>query len=303
VELRYPATAGYTVLPVPYEGTVCYAKGTAAGPAAILAASQQIQWFDEELQLEFYRPGVATRPAVEAAADPAEQMARLRTAALEIFRSETFLLALGGEHSIIAPLVAACARARGPISVLQIDAHADLRDTYEGSKHSHACVMRRVLESTADLCQVGVRSYSREEYNACPKQIAAPIRPDAIESDPAWIECALEQLGPKVYVTLDMDGLDPSIAPGVGTPEPGGLSWRQVTGLLRRLCAEREVVAADVVETRPLGANHITECTAARLSGPPTAAAESSLSIRELPGLGRSLPADGRHGADKDLPA
>jgi len=261
-----PATARYAVLPVPYEGTSTYKLGTAAGPAAILDASQQVELFDEELHGEFISPGITTCPPVPPADTPAGQMRRVRDVAGPLVGAGAFLLALGGEHSITAPLVAACAEVHPDLSVLQIDAHADLRDRYGGSKHSHACVMRRVLETTGRIAQVGVRSYSREEFLSRGKEISNLITPETVSGDPHWIDRTLSLLSETVYVTIDIDGLDPSIAPGVGTPEPGGLTWQQVTALLRRLCACREVVAADVVEVRPIPPNHVTEFVAARLA-------------------------------------
>ena len=260
------APARYAVLPVPYEGTVSYAPGTAGGPAAILDASQQVELFDEELHVAYADAGVATLPAVAPADEPAEQMRRVRQAAQPMVEAGTFLLTVGGEHSITAPLVAACAERYGPLSVLQVDAPADLRDTYDGSKHSHACVMSRVLETTESICQVGIRSYSEAEYRAHPRRIEQAFTPRRIADDAGWIDRALERLGETVYITVDMDGLDPSIAPGVGTPEPGGLSWAQVTSLLRRTCAQRRVVGADVVEVRPIPPSHVTEFVAARLA-------------------------------------
>jgi len=260
------ASARYAVLPVPYEGTATYMKGTASAPAAIIEASHHVELFDEEMKCEFSLPGVATLPPVAPAGDPAVQMSRVKGAALPIVRSGRFLLALGGEHSITAPLVEACAAAYGSISVLQIDAHADLRDSYLGTKHSHACVMRRVLETTPNICQVGIRSYSQEEQLACPERAAAFITPRAIARDMSWVDRAIRMLPAPVYITVDVDGLDPSIAPGVGTPEPGGLTWQQVLKLLRGVCARRQVVAADVVEARPIPPNHVTEFVAARLA-------------------------------------
>lgn len=260
------ATARYGVLPVPYEATVSYKSGTAKGPAAILDASLQVEWFDEELHREFVQAGVATYGAVEAADDPAEQVRRVYEAAGRIVRSGKFLLMLGGEHSITPPAVRAVADAYAPLSVLQIDAHGDLRDRYHGSPNSHACAMRRVLEITDRLCQVGIRSYSLEEYESCPHQVANFITPAYIAKGTDWMDRALSLLGPSVYVTIDIDGLDPALAPGTGTPEPGGLTWGQTTGLLRRVCTERRVVAADIVEVRPLGAHHVTEFLAARLA-------------------------------------
>jgi agmatinase len=266
--LADPATARYAVLPVPYEGTVSYKTGTAAGPAAILDASTQVETFDEELRREFIDAGVATYPAVKAARDPAEQMRRVRAAAEPILRAGKFLLTLGGEHSITAPLVAAATAVHGALAVLQIDAHADLRDRYDGSEHSHACVMRRVLEMTDRLCQVGIRNFSLEESRDCPQQVARFITPAVMASDPRWVDRALALLGEdrKVYLTIDIDGLDPAIAPGTGTPEPGGLSWPQTLELVRAVCTRRTVVAADIVEVRPIPPNHVTEFLAARLA-------------------------------------
>jgi len=260
------AAARYAVLPVMYEGTVSYLSGTAAGPGAIIDASQQVELFDEELKAEFHQAGVATLEALAPAGTPDEEMRRVRAAAEPVMRDGKFLLTLGGEHSITAPLVEAAAAVHGEISVLQIDAHADLRDRYGGTKHSHAAVMRRVLETTQRICQVGIRNFSREEYEQCRPQIDRLITPEMVATAPDWIDRAMELLGEKVYLTVDIDGLDPAFAPGTGTPEPGGLSWRQVCRLLRRLCSEREVVAADIVEVRPIPPNHVTEFLAARLA-------------------------------------
>jgi agmatinase len=260
------ATARYAVLPVPYEGTVSYKAGTAEGPREILDASQQVELFDEELMGEFFEAGIATLPAVPSADDPGEQMARVRAAAEPVMRAGKFLLTLGGEHSITAPLVEAAAAAMGPLSVLQIDAHADLRDTYGWTKHSHACVMRRVLATTGRICQVGIRNFSREEYEQCPQQVARFLTPEIVATNANWVDRALDLLDATVYVTVDIDGLDPSVAPGTGTPEPGGLSWRQVTTLLRRVCTRRRVIGADIVEVRPIPPNHVTEFAAARLA-------------------------------------
>lgn len=266
--LSDPATARYAVLPVPYEGTVSYKTGTAAGPAAILEASMQVETFDDELRAEFIDAGVATYPAVEPADNPAEQMRRVRAAAEPILRAGKFLLTLGGEHSITAALVAATTAVHGALTVLQIDAHADLRDRYDGSEYSHACVMRRVLGLAERICQVGIRNFSLEESRDCPDQVARLITPAVIASDPNWVNRALGLLGPakKVYLTIDIDGLDPSIAPGTGTPEPGGLTWPQTLELVRAVCTRRTVVAADIVEVRPIPPNHVTEFLAARLA-------------------------------------
>ena len=256
----------YVVLPVPYEGTVSYLPGTAGGPAAILDASAQVEYFDEELRGEFVQAGIATCPLLAPAPGPQEQMLRVRQAAEPIVQADRFLLTLGGEHSITAPLVELMVQRQGPLSVLQIDAHADLRESYQGSPFSHGSVMRRVLERTGSLCQVGIRSFSREEHESCPEQVRNFITPQVIARQADWIDRAMALLGPKVYVTIDIDGFDPAFAPGTGTPEPGGLDWAQVTGLLRRVCRQRRVVGADIVEVRPIPPSHITEYLAARLA-------------------------------------
>jgi agmatinase len=259
-------TSRYAVLPVPYEGTVSYLPGTVDGPAAILSASAQVEYLDEEFGGEFVQAGIMTLPMVPAALDPQEQMQRVRGAARPIVQEGKFLLTLGGEHSITAPLVELMAGRHGEISVLQIDAHSDLRDEYRGSRFSHACVMRRVLETTDSISQVGIRSYSTPEAQQCPEQVRKFFTPSRIAAQGDWIDRVLASLRGKVYVTVDIDGFDPAFAPGTGTPEPGGLDWRQVTSLLRRVCREREVVAADIVEVRPIPPGHITEYLAARLA-------------------------------------
>jgi len=268
--------AGYAVLPVPYEGTVTFMRGTADAPAAIIDASAQIEEFDEELARDFRAAGIITLSPILPAETPEEQMRRVASVARTIVRGGKFLLTLGGEHSITAPLVRAMAEQHGGISVLQIDAHADLRDTYDGSPCSHACVMRRVLEVTDRLAQVGIRNYSQQEYLECPRQVENFITPTVVESDPDWSKRVLSLLGAKVYVTVDVDGFDPAYVPGTGTPEPGGLTWRQVTGLLRRVCAEREVVGADIVEVVPVPGQKVSEFLAARLAYKIIAYIESS---------------------------
>lgn len=261
-----PATSRYAVLPILYEKTVSYKTGTAAGPIAIIEASAHMELYDEELGEEFHCAGIATYPIIQPAAGPEEEIRRILEAAVPILKDGKFLLSLGGEHSITGSLVRSVADACGDISVLQIDAHADLRNSYEGSEHSHASVMRRVLEVTDRICQVGIRSVSMEEVQQCPKQAENFITATQVHSDEGWVDRVLDLLGPTVYVTVDIDAFDPSVAPGTGTPEPGGMTWQQVTRLLRRVCTERNVVAADIVEVRPISPNHITEVLAARLA-------------------------------------
>jgi len=258
---------GYAVIPVPYEGTVCFGRGTSRGPAAILDVSPHMEWYDEETGVELDRCGIVTGPPVPRADDPAEQMRRVYDTCLAHHEAGRFPLLLGGEHSITAPAVRAAADVIGPVSVLQLDAHADLRDAYTGGKYSHAAVMRRVSEITDSFVQVGVRSYSKAEADECPDAIARVITPRQVRGDWAGsVEAVLSRLRENVYVTVDMDVFDPSAAPGVGTPEPGGLGWMEATGLLRAVSEARTIRAADVVETAPIPGQCVTEFTAARLA-------------------------------------
>ena len=160
-------------------------------------------------------------------------------------------MALGGEHALTTPLVAGVVEHHPGVSVLQIDAHADLRDSYMGDPHSHASAMRRTLEH-APCVQVGIRNLSAPEAAAIPSLPTTVFYDWNMRDDPRWMDVVVDSLADKVYVTIDLDGLDPAIMPAVGTPEPGGLSWREVTALLKKVMRQREVVACDVVELCPL---------------------------------------------------
>ena len=264
-----PLTARYRIIPVPYEKTVCFLGGTAKGPEAILDVSDQMEHFDEELLCDWTRQGIATFPPIPPADTPEKMFDRIyQTVKQEAyFQPDKFPIFLGGEHSITPPIVRAASETYGTICVLQFDAHADLRDAYTGGKFSHASAMRRVLEITPHLVGVGIRSFSEEEYLECPKQIATLLTPRMfMQEREHCIMTILERLTEYVYITVDIDVFDPAFAPGTGTPEPGGLDWFQVTEVLRRVCAAKKVVGADVVEVAPLGGNHVvTEFLAARL--------------------------------------
>jgi len=260
------AAAKFAILSIPYEATVTFEAGARLGPRAIITASQQVELFDEEYGREFHRCGVATLPPVEPhAGGPAEMVERVYQAARRVVRDGKFLIALGGEHSITSGLVRAVRAKHKRLSVLQIDAHADLRDTYQGSPYSHACVMRRVIEMGVPVVGVGIRNYSLDEHRFMMKQDIHPISPRRMREDPDWIVEAVESLSDEVYVSIDIDGFDPAAAPGTGTPEPGGIDWFQACDLLRATAANRRIVAADVVEVAPLPGSVQTEFLAAKL--------------------------------------
>lgn len=260
------ATARFAVLPIPYDATASFGTGAREGPRAIITASQQIELYDEALRRTVPREGVATLPPLDPDARGPEFMhERVRRAARRVVRDGKLLIGLGGDHSITSGLVRAVRSRHKTLSVLQIDAHADLRDRYQNSPYSHACVMRRLHELSVPSVGVGIRSFSAEEARFIRTAKLPIVSARTCHKSPAWIDEVVAQLGATVYVTIDIDAFDPAYAPGTGTPEPGGLTWYQVTDLLAIVSQHRRIVAADVVEVRPLPPSNVTEFLAARL--------------------------------------
>jgi agmatinase len=240
------------ILPVPLDRTTSYVPGTRNGPREILQASSHMELWDEELGADIHEVGIFTLPEMEL---PFGEMLpvidEIRRVASEILSRDKFLVTLGGEHSITPPLVAAAAERYPGMTVLQIDAHADLRDSYMGTPHNHACAMRRSLEY-APVTQVGIRSMSTEEAKAVESLDTRIFYDVSMRNDPRWIDEVVDGLGDTVYLSIDVDGLDPAIMPATGTPEPGGLSWYEILALLRTTMARKKVVACDVVELSPV---------------------------------------------------
>jgi agmatinase len=264
-ELADPETARFAVLPVPYDGTTSYMPGTRLGPRAIITASQQVEWFDPDFDGEFVDAGICTLAALEPRVDSPESMLKtVRQAAANVVRQGQFLVMLGGEHSLTSAAVSAVRKRHRKLSVLQIDAHADLRSSYEGSPWSHACVMRRLHEDGVPFIGVGIRSYSDEEARYMRRHDIRPVRPSEWHDTDSWIDRVVAALTETVYITVDIDGFDPAMAPGTGTPEPGGLDWNRFCRLLRAVARHRTIVAADVVETIPTPGTVVTEFLAAR---------------------------------------
>lgn len=261
-----PKKARYAILPLPYDGTVSYQTGTRNGPRAIITASQQVELFDEEYGKEFTAAGVMTcDPVAPEMAGPREMHESVYQAARQVLAKKKFLIALGGEHSLTSGLVRAVKQKHKKLSVLQIDAHADLRAEYEGTPYSHAAVMRRVVEMGIPVVAVGIRNYSLGEHQFMKKHGITPVSVREVRTNADWLPQVIEQLTDNVYVTIDIDGFDPAYAPGTGTPEPGGLDWFQVTDLLKATAMFRNIVAADVVEVLPQPGTAQTEFLAAKL--------------------------------------
>jgi agmatinase len=251
-ETRSFDDSAVVILPIPVDRTTSYVPGTRNGPREILIASSHMELWDEEVGTDVHGVGIFTMPEMELPFGELEPlMAEIRRVASEVLARDKFLVALGGEHSITPPLVAAAAARSGGLSVLQIDAHADLRDCYMGTPHNHACAVRRALEY-APVTQVGIRSLSAEEAQALPSLNTKIFYDATMRRDPHWIDRVVDTLSETVYITIDVDGLDPAIMPATGTPEPGGLSWYEILALLRATIARKTVVACDVVELSPL---------------------------------------------------
>jgi len=253
------------VMQVPYDGTTSFRAGTREGPHAIISASRQVEFYDRELDRDVAEElGIHTLPEMEPDTGSAEKtVRRVQEMAADVISDGKFPVMLGGEHSVSAGAVAALAAKHSDLSVLQIDAHADLRDEYEGTRFNHACAMRRIRDHVKTTVQVGVRSVCREEVDYIRKSKLG----DRVHWGAEFSESkVLSQLTGRVYVTIDLDGFDPSECPGVGTPEPGGLKWLQALKLLRAVSREKEVVGFDVVELMPIPGTVQSEFFAAKLA-------------------------------------
>ncbi|MEK7867218.1 MAG: agmatinase [Planctomycetota bacterium] len=257
----------YVVLPIPYERTTTYRKGTADGPDAILEASAQVELFDDELRQETYTRGVHTlalpHPTLSAV-EPEELPEILEEYPHRVGKSQT-LYSLGGEHSISYGLVKGYKAIYPDLTVLQIDAHADMREEYEGSKFNHACVMARIV-TECPAVQVGVRSFCADE---APRLDKKPLRTffgsSKLDAKKTAKE-VLASLSKHVYVTIDLDGMDPAAMPAVGTPEPGGLTWYELLTILRPVFTKKRVVGVDLNELCPIEGENVSQFTAAKLA-------------------------------------
>ena len=238
------------VLPVAYEGTVSFGTGTGAGAMAIVNASRYMEHYEEETDAEVYKIGIHTLEEFAPRETPEAMMDALYEHSKEILKTDKFLCMLGGEHSVSAPIIRAHAEKYHNLSVLQIDAHADLRDEYDGTKHSHASIMARVVKDLRiPSVQVGIRSISADEARAIDAGLPTKIFwAKDIVGRTDWIDAAIEGLTENVYLTIDIDGLDPSLVPTTGTPEPGGLGWYETLHLIRKLASRKRVVGMDLVE-------------------------------------------------------
>ena len=253
-----PGKARFHIIPVPYEKTVSYGGGTGEGPAAIIEASDQLETYDQ-LGGEPCRAGIYTHPTIDCRGEAGDVLLRIRERVRDVAAQGNLPFVLGGEHTVSYGAV---------MGVVQFDAHADLRENYEGSIWSHACVMKRLVDEGVALFQVGVRAMSLDEQavrDEFPAQITAYDARDICR--PPLHDLSLPPHFPeKIYITVDIDGLDAALMPATGTPVPGGLGWWQLLDLIAAVARQRQVVGMDLVEFAPIRGLHVYDFTAADLA-------------------------------------
>jgi agmatinase len=265
--------AKVVILPIPYEATTTYRRGCENGPDAILEASQQVEYYDDDHDREWWPIGLYTHKAIADTRNghsvPSEEMLRgVQDTVAKLVADGKFVISLGGEHSITTGIVEAYRQANPgeSFTVVQIDAHGDLRHEYEGSIHNHACVMRRIVDMGLPTVQIGIRSICKEEADLIRDRQLTVIRAREIALQPDWMNRALNGIQtPKVFLTIDLDGIDPTLIPGVGTPEPGGLNWFSLLTFLEKVFQGHEVIGCDVMELAPINDSVVSEFTAAKL--------------------------------------
>ena len=260
--------AKIVILPLCYEQRPSYGSGSQSGPYHILNASVQLESMDEETGEDWTHRNIHTLAPLFPSDDPEPAVHEMQHAARNVLAQKKFLLSLGGDHAISIGPIRAAAELYPDIGVLQIDAHLDLRDEWNGSRFNHACVMRRVFaDMNLQVVPVGIRSYSPEEADFIQNTNISPFYAHEIDPlDTTWINQVVAALPPRVYITIDLDGLDPSVLPGTGTPEPGGLSYRQLVHLIKAVGRKREVVAADITELAKIEGTQVSEFTAAKIA-------------------------------------
>jgi agmatinase len=254
--------ASIVILPLPYDQTSTWIKGADKGPEAVIQASANMELYDIETDSQVYLKGIFTDSPLQTALPPEGMVSLVQERITQLLTDGKFPVIVGGEHSVSIGAVKACAQKTEDMSVLQLDAHADLRDEYDDSKFNHACVMARIKEFCPAV-QVGIRSMDASEKQSIDTENTFFAKDILYSTD--WIDKVISLLSDNVYVTIDLDVFDPSIMPSTGTPEPGGLGWYQVLPLLKKLCLGKNIVGFDVVELCPNENNKAPDFLAAKL--------------------------------------
>ena len=250
------------LIPIPYDGTSSWKKGADKGPEAFLDASENMELYDIETDSEVYKQGIYLSQPVTENSSPEAMVEAVTEKVKSYLNRNKFVTLFGGEHSISIGAIRAFSRHYENLTVVQIDAHADLRESYEGSKCNHACALYEANQTT-NLIQVGIRSMDQSEKSVM--NYDNVFFAHEIESDDYWIEQAVERMTDTVYITIDLDGFDPSLFPATGTPEPGGLFWYETLRFLREVFKEKNVVGFDLVELCPSPALYASDFLAAKL--------------------------------------
>ncbi len=255
------------IIPIPYDGTTTYVSGAREGPKAIIMASRELEPYDEEMNIEPYRFGIHTLAELPVdIKSPVDTIAIVEDVALRVLDSRKLPILVGGEHLMTLGMISALKNSDSynDISILHLDAHADLRDEYQGSSFSNACVIRRTVEKFP-VVSVGVRSLTREEHEFATRKNIPLFFAHKLRENPTLYDDILNLLSDHVYITIDLDVFDPSVMPAVGTPEPGGLGWYEVTNLLKRICLAKHIIGFDIMELRPIPGMIYPDFTAAKL--------------------------------------
>jgi agmatinase len=258
------------ILPIPFEETTSYGKGTAGGPEAILKASHYVEFFDEELNRELcFEKGICTLHEIDfTKIKGAAALDKIYRFVKTLIDNNKFVVSLGGEHTISISTIKANYDSYENISILHFDAHSDLRDEYENSKYSHACFAARVIEFTNDIVQVGIRAQCKEEYEFINKNNIKTFYSFGIRDGKYgenWADKIIGNLKQNVYITFDVDFFDPSIMPSTGTPEPGGFMWTETLSFMKKLSMEKTIIGFDIVELSPTGYNSFPDFLTAKL--------------------------------------
>jgi agmatinase len=256
------------ILPIYYEVAPSYGTGSGDGPFHFLTASHELETIDEETLSDWSSLGLHTLPALIPSKNPEKAVTEIQQETKAYIDSGKFLLSIGGDHAISIGLIMAAVEKHPDIGVLQIDAHMDLRNTWHGSRFNHACVMRRVADDMGlPFVQVGIRSFSPEESAYMKSKDLKPFYAHHIPPlDNSWMDDVIKTLPEKVYLTIDVDGLDPSVMPGTGTPVPGGLNYRQMVALIKQIGTSKKVIAADITELAKIPGTQVSEFTAAKIA-------------------------------------
>lgn len=258
----------YVIQSVPYEHTSSYLAGSEKGPAAILEASHFVEFYDEELDQETFRKGgICTLEALnfEGKVD-SDAVDLIEEATTKLLNDNKFVISLGAEHTVTFGFVKAHLKKYPNLSVLQIDAHSDLRQAYQGNPYSHASVMARVNDLGVKIGQAGIRAQCIEEADLIKSSPNIhTVYAHQVRRNPNWITELVDHLSDEVYITIDADGLDPSIMPAVGTAEPNGLFWEETMQLLKTTCERKKVIGFDIVECAPMEGSILSEFTLAKL--------------------------------------